>query len=321
VKILVISNMYPDRNHKYPYAGTFVKEQVEALSAMACVDVHVIEGFRGIAHYIRGFLVAWWFCLRGSYDVIHVHYGLTAAFIAWLPERVKRKVVVTLHGGDILAAQGLPVQVAITRRSIMHAGLVLGVSDEIAQAARPYAQQVIVLPCGVDDDFFMPASSTNRTSPITVIFPGDPARAVKNYPLFAAVMEAFQQLYGPVSVVVLHQLTREQVRNAMQTGSAILMTSLSEGSPQVIKEALACDLAVVSSDVGDVQTMLHGVAGTATFLRQSSPTEIAHLLHTCIEQVRASPGARRNRIAACGMSNRQIVDRLVDSYALLCPER
>ena len=317
LKILVISNMYPGKNPRYPYAGVFVKEQVDVLRCTrgnAAVDVLVIEGFRGVSHYLKGYLSAWWKSLRGGYDVIHVHYGLTAAFIFWLPESVRKKVVVTLHGGDILIQQGLKTQVEITRRSIAHAGLVLGVSDEIADAARPHARHVEVLPCGVDDDFFAPAQPHPQVS---VIFPGDPARAVKNYPQFEAAIAAYRRLHGPVDVIVLHHLSREQVRSAMQSSTALLLTSISEGSPQVVKEALACDMAVVSSDVGDVRALLDGTPGTAVYGPASSPDEIAHLLHACIETSRVSRGLRRARISAAGMSNRQVARRLDDVYARL----
>lgn len=315
MKILVISNMYPGKNPKYPYAGVFVKEQVDSLKNSASVEVLIIEGFLGIFHYLRGYLSAWWACRHGDYDVIHIHYGLTAAFIAWLPESIRKKIVVTLHGGDILIEQGLKTQVAITRRSIAHAGLVLGVSDEIANAARPYARHVDVLPCGVDDDFFVPAQPAPQ---ISIIFPGDPARAVKNFPLYEAVVQAYQRLHGDVVVVVLHQLTREAVRNAMQSGAALLMTSLSEGSPQVIKEALACDMAVVSSDVGDVRALLADTPGTAVYGVGCSPEDIAHLLHACIQRRPLSAGQRRARIAAAGMRNHQVVKRLDAIYARLC---
>lgn len=317
MKILVVSNMYPGKNPRYPYAGVFVKEQVDVLRSLkghAAVDVLVIEGFRGGLHYLKGYLSAWWKSWRGGYDVIHIHYGLTAAFIFWLPEAVRKKVVVTLHGGDILIQQGLRTQVEITRRSIAHAGLVLGVSDEIADAARPYARHVDVLPCGVDDDFFAPAQPRPQVS---VIFPGDPARGVKNYPQFEAAIEAYRRLHGPVDVIVLHHLSREEVRCAMQSSTALLLTSISEGSPQVVKEALACDMAVVSSDVGDVRALLDGTPGTAVYGPGSSPDEIAYLLHASIETSRISKGLRRARISAAGMSNRQVARRLDDVYACL----
>lgn len=319
MRILVITNMYPGRNPAYPYAGTFVAEQVRDLSRHAEVDVEVIEGFRGPQWYVKGFARAWTACVRGGHDVIHLHYGLTAAFLPLLPPPVRQRVVVTLHGGDILAQQGLPVQVAITRRVLGCAAVVVGVSDEIAQAARPHAREVEVLPCGVDDRFFSPepACCGGETSPVRLIFPGDPARAVKNHPLFEAIVTAWRERFGPVEVVVLHHMEREQVRDAMRRASALVLTSLSEGSPQVVKEALACDLAVLASDVGDVRQLLGRTPGTGVFRLDEPVGRIAAQLYDCIEAARGSPGERRRRIRQRGLGGDQIAQRLGSIYARL----
>lgn len=321
MRILVVTNMYPGHDERYPYVGIFVKEQVDCLVDHNTVEVLVIEGFRGFLHYVWGFFSAWKTCLLGRYDVVHVHYGLTAAFISLLPASFKKKVVVTLHGGDILPAQGRHVQVAITRRCIAHAGLVLCVSEEMAQAARPHARQVEILPCGVDDRFFQPAIAGPSPRPVKVIFPGDPHRAVKNHGLFQSAISAYQHLFGPVEVVVLHKLSREQVLHAMQTSSALLLTSISEGSPQVVKEALACDIAVVSSDVGDVRSLMAATPGTGIFPLAATPEAIARLLHDCIRQCAAFPGARRQRVRAAGVSAEQVMQRLETFYVSLaqCP--
>lgn len=321
MKILVITNMYPGRNPAYPYAGTFVAEQVRDLSRHANVDVEVIEGFRGPQWYLKGFFRAWTACVRGGHDVIHVHYGLTAAFLPLLPPAVRRRVVVTLHGGDILAKQGLPVQVAITRRVLDCAAVVVGVSDEIAQAARPHARAVEVLPCGVDDQFFSPEppGCGNPATPVRLIFPGDPARAVKNHPLFESIVAAWREHFGAVEVVVLHHMEREQVRDAMRQASALVLTSLSEGSPQVVKEALACDLAVLASDVGDVRQLLGQTPGTGVFRLNESAGQIAAQLRDCIDEARCTPGERRRRIRQRGLGGDQIAQQLGLIYARLSP--
>lgn len=47
----------------------------------------------------------------------------------------------------------------------------------------------------------------------------------------------------------------------MNAVDAILMTSKTEGSPQVIKEAMACNYPIVATDVSDIKYMLGGMSG------------------------------------------------------------
>jgi glycosyltransferase involved in cell wall biosynthesis len=47
----------------------------------------------------------------------------------------------------------------------------------------------------------------------------------------------------------------------MQACDALILTSTHEGSPMVVKEAMACNLPVVSVDVGDVAEVIGNTAG------------------------------------------------------------
>lgn len=77
-----------------------------------------------------------------------------------------------------------------------------------------------------------------------------------------------------------------------------------------MKEALACDIAVVSSDVGDVRDLMASTPGTGIFSEAATPDAIARLLHGCIQQCTEYPGARRQRVRAAGVSAEQVMQRL-----------
>jgi teichuronic acid biosynthesis glycosyltransferase TuaC len=92
-----------------------------------------------------------------------------------------------------------------------------------------------------------------------VVFGAAAARPVKH---FALAEEAMRSLPN-AQLVELRGYTRDQVRLLFSAADAMLLTSRTEGSPQVVKEALACECPVVSTDVGDVARLLEGAAGCA----------------------------------------------------------
>ena len=92
---------------------------------------------------------------------------------------------------------------------------------------------------------------------IYILFSKEFADKVKNYPLAKAAVD---QLGHNAELLEFYGYTREQVPllyNAVDCG---LLTSFTEGSPQFVKEAVACGCPVVSTDVGDVREVIDGVS-------------------------------------------------------------
>ena len=92
------------------------------------------------------------------------------------------------------------------------------------------------------------------------------------------------------------------------------MTSKSEGSPQVIKEAMACGCPIVSVDVGDVAERTSGVEG-GYVVHTREPKDIAEALQKAIAFEGKTNG--RQRIMEMGLSNDQVAARLIAIYQSL----
>ena len=99
----------------------------------------------------------------------------------------------------------------------------------------------------------------------------------------------------------------------MQACDAILMTSFTEGSPQVIKEAMACGCPIVSVDVGDVRERIEGIDGC--YVSGREPKSIA----SCIKKALAYNGRTQGRksIEHNGLSNDVIAARIISIYEKL----
>lgn len=244
----MITNLYPTAER--PFVSPFVKEQVEAMREHCpdlTIDVRVIEGDRPRWAYLREILLLPAAVKKGGYDIVHAHFGLTLVSTLFVPV----PVVITFHGTDLLMN---PTK-HISKLLAPTAARVIVVSQKL----RDVLGYGDVIPCGIQSrDFEFPGSYENKPRPVVpgrirVLFPSDPARKVKNYGLFAEACRELEKRGCQVEEVHLVNVERKKVPEVYWSSDIMLLTSFSEGSPTVIKEAIAAKLPFVSVDVGDAK--------------------------------------------------------------------
>lgn len=263
--------MYP--HAAQPGSGAFVMHQVEQLRALDHhVDVVHIKGYRSKWNYLKGAFEVFKTTWRKRYDVVHVHYGLAGlcALVRW-----RAPLVVTFHGSDVL--QGW-IQPLISRFVARAANATIAVSPAIA-ARYPGA----LIPCGVDLERFKHGDRDDARRSLGlspngkyVLFPFNPERRVKRYDLAAAAVAGLRQRGVDASILSVWDVPNERMPLYYAAADVMVLCSDSEGSPTSVKEALACDLPVVSTDVGDVRALLQGIEGAE--LCQQTVDSIAQAL-------------------------------------------
>jgi glycosyltransferase involved in cell wall biosynthesis len=161
-----------------------------------------------------------------------------------------------------------------------------------------------------------------------VLFAGAFDNAVKDPELAFATIQASNTAIGnrqwamesnsqlpianrPIKLIELKGYTRDQVNALMYNCDVLLLTSKTEGSPQVIKEAMACGCPIVSVDVGDVAERTSGVEG-CYIVQTREPKDIAQALLLAIAYEGKTNG--REKIIEMGLSNEQVAKRLVEIY-------
>jgi glycosyltransferase involved in cell wall biosynthesis len=262
MRILVVTNMFAGANRASPSQGIFVSEQVCELRRLPGVevDVELVKGFAGAFAYLTTMPRIIRTVVRGRYDVVHYHFGLTAWSAPLVRRLTKAKIVATLHGSDVCGPKWMNlVSVFATR----FCDAVVSVSEEIAARIPVISGRSVVIPCGVDVEFFQPELKRGeQKSARLVVFPSSPSRPEKDYDLFRQVLERIRRALPDLNIEErwIDGMSRIEVRSLLQRAHILILTSKREGSPQVVKEAMACALPIVSVNVGDVGRLLGGVA-------------------------------------------------------------
>lgn len=308
MRVLVFTAMYPSP-HK-PAAGVFVQEQVESLRAAGVeVEVFAFEGNRSFRNYLKAGLALRQRVRQCRPDLVHAHYGLTGA--AALFQR-DCPVVITFHGSDLLGEVG--VQKNYTRsgwvKTIISRAAAQGAAERIVVAERLKSKlgrlSSVTIPMGVNLDLFkpMPMHATRRSLGCAperklALFAAHPQNHVKRYDVAQAAVEQLRAGGLDMELLAVHGVPHERIPIYMNACDVLVLTSMHEASPCVIKEALACNLPIVSVDVGDVAERLEGVSGG--WLCERTPQDVADKLRLALAFGGRSDG--RQKISALSLPN------------------
>ena len=243
-------------------------------------------------------------------DVIHAHYGLSCLLANLATRRVP--VVSTYHGTDINDSKVRRLSKMAIRMSAWN---IFVSRKNMDLAGCGEGNKASLIPCGIDDALFKPMDKLNCRAQLGlqvdkkfVMFTKQFTNPIKNYPLAKAAVD----LLTDVELVEFKGYTREESVMLMNAVDAVIMTSFSEGSPQVIKEAMACGCPIVSIDVGDVGERINGVDG-CYLVRSREPIDIAEALEKALTFKGKTNG--REKLIADGLTNKQVAERLVEIYS------
>jgi len=243
----------------------FFNEKIERLRERG-VDFHIVTlpgnpGQRTIWEYLKTYPQVLYRSFTGEYDLVHVDYGLMAPFAILQP---RRPIIMTLWGSDIMGKYKDYV-----RKFANYFDEVIVLSETMKSNLERNAH---VITQGVDLEKFQPTSTEEARKRIGwdlnkkhVLFPYDPDREVKNYPLAESVVEqARKSINQEVKLHAVYDIPHNQIPNYMNASDVLLITSHREGGPNTVKEAMACNLPVVSTDVGEVRYRLTNVEPSFT---------------------------------------------------------
>jgi len=312
MKVLMITNMYP--TSEMPSFGTFIKEELESLKKEGVeVDLLFVNGKKSTLSYLWAFPRLWARLLTKRYDLIHAHYvfsGIIARAQFFHP------IVLTHYGSQVFQGWQAPLCRLVTR--FMDRTIVM--SDEMKKRGR--LEKSMVIPLGIDFELFKLIDKQQARNELNlppdkklVLFAGDYDMPVKRFDVVQASVIILKEKNPEVELVLVSKKPLNIVPKYMNACDVLVLTSDGEGSPMVIKEAMACNLPIVSVRVGDVPEVISGTDGC--YLCAQEPQDVANKLEMALERGTRTNG--REKIAH--MKIGAISQRIIDVYKQLLDEK
>jgi glycosyltransferase involved in cell wall biosynthesis len=288
MKILEITNMYP--TSEKPALGTFVEDQVESVRREGIeVDVFIIKGWKSKFDYIWSIFRFWARLLTRRYDIIHAHYvfsGIIARMQFLYP------VVLTHHGLEAFCGWQRFPSIVITRL----VDKVIVRTQEMKDKLKCDVAEII--PSGIDFNLFKPMpreearkilgiSSQNKKK-VLVLLGGAKVRPEKRLDIAESAIALAREKDIDIELELVTDKPHEMIPIYMNACDVLLLVSNAEGSPNVVKEAMACNLPVVSVPVGDVPDLIGDTQGC--FLCSHDPSDVAEKLLLALENPMRTDG-------------------------------
>jgi glycosyltransferase involved in cell wall biosynthesis len=304
VRVLVVTNFMPDSSA--PQRGRWVRDQVDEVRRRG-VDVDLFEFARGRNEYIPATRRLRSLLRHERFDLVHAHYGL-AGWVAQLAGA--DPLIVTFHGTDVRHHLVGP----LSRRLAWRVDLVAGVSralfePEDGRPGLPAVPGSAVLPCGPDLRRFeaMPRAQARGELGLDpdrpyLFFPANPNRPEKRHDRAAEIAAACE-----ADLLTGGSIDPEQMPLWLNAANAVLVTSDYEGFGMAAVEALACDVPVLSTDVGIAPYALGGIDGCLCAPFDAAAWAAVAQRHLEAEDPRVAGASRAATLSAAGMAERVIV--------------
>lgn len=321
IRALFLTNMWPIDEH--PAYGAFVAAQAESLRAAGIeVEVEFINARTRSLAYLRGALHMLALNVEPRrYDVVHAHTGHCGA-LALLQRRYP--TIISFVGYDLYGKHTSSGDVTSKSRWEARLFRQLGgfaaatiTKSEDLERRLPLRlrDRNTVLPNGVNRTVFRRRPRSELRALLdwpqnerTVVFVGDPEVPRKRHALAVAACEAAQRHLPDVALRTCHRVRHEDVAVWLSAADVLILPSLAEGSPNAVKEAAACGLPVVATDVGDVAETLAGVEPSAVVPIDADAQSIGKALVDVLLDGRRSNGPERTERLAADAVARRLID-------------
>lgn len=311
MKILHITNNYPTLN--FPIFGIFIKEQIESLNSLGVENEVFFINSReeGKGAYFRAVWKLRRLLKKNRYDIIHCHHSFSGV-ILMLSGRWFRTRRLLSYQSDPRNEGG---RLLFRILSLFFNKIILKNKPEGGGGMK-----IVHQPNGVNTGFFMPMDKLqckeklglDKANRYVLFMDSYNRRPCKRIDRYSKTLDILREKYHheDLEPLVLTNTARALIPSYINSSDLHLLTSDFEGSPNSVKECLACNIPVVSTPVGNVADLLFEVEGS--FVAGSfDPEELAELSDRSL-----SAGVIRSResITRKGLNIEAVARNLLDLY-------
>jgi glycosyltransferase involved in cell wall biosynthesis len=226
-------------------------------------------------------------------DLIHAMYITQPAFVAVTAARyLGLPSVISARGNDLDRAAFDPGQFSQIHWALQHAGAVTAVSSDLQHKVQVFApgREVFLVANGVDTQLFTPGPRDDTLATCleldhgpVVAFVGEARRkkglavlllafarlcdACRPAPALlliggvrrddASLLEVFRRQNPALQIRVVPHVAHQQLPAYYRLADVLAFPSLRDGLPNALLEAMACERAVVATEVGGIPDVLH----------------------------------------------------------------
>lgn len=318
MNVLFISSGNDDRYDIAP----FIKSQGESLQNSGVnIDYYTIKG-KGLINYLKNIGPLRKHVKSQNYDLLHAHYSLcgwvAVLSFSGLP------IVLSLMGADAVGTPTGKNRLTIKSKVLSYLTLLVQPFVSLIISKSPNIEKVVyrkdrsvIIPNGVRMDQFNTQSEVSKKSMGLsedvrhVLFLGSPHDKNKNIQLLKSSLR--QLNLNDVELLNVFDVPHNQVVQYLLVSDVVSLCSFSEGSPNVVKEAMACNKPIVATNVGDVAWLLEGLEGC--YVSDHSVEDFSRKVEKALifaKKYQSTTG--REQLYKLGLDAKSTADRIIELY-------
>jgi len=269
----------------------FIRRQGESIIKQGVdLDFYTVKG-NGVIGYLKQIRHLSSHIKNNNYEIIHAHYGLIGLLcglsFSGLP------IVLSVMGSDAYGrfnTRGKRIFnsyfiMLLTQISLLFSSRIIVKSKNILDFI-PHKNKAQILPNGVDFELFKPTSNNLMKNRVLCLC--DPKDSRKNFKLVKEAMSLIND--DNIQLINPFPIEPDNFPKYLNESSVFVLSSYNEGSPNVIKEAMACNIPVISTDVGDAKQIIHNVEGC--YITSFNPQDLANKIKKVISLNKRTEGRK-----------------------------